>query len=90
MDGAIARIDDTPTALGTRLAHGGTCVRHLVAGAERVRRAVKPIGRCYRPNLDGFEQNVVSGISTHAGRISIVVVLYRETECITPNCIKCS
>ena len=74
MNGAIACIDDTPASLGTYFAHGGACVRHLGSRPERMRCAVKTIRRGYRPDLDGFEQDVVTRISTHAAYFSIVVL----------------
>jgi len=77
MNGTIAGIDDTPAALGTHFPHGGAGVWHLVSGTDRVRRTVKPIGRSYRSNLYGLKQSVVTGISTHVGRIPIIVFLCR-------------
>jgi hypothetical protein len=78
VNGTIAGIDDTPTPLGPRFAHGRTRVWHLVAGSERVGRAVEAIGRCNRPNLDGFKEDIVTGISTHAAYFSIVVLVLRS------------
>lgn len=62
---AIAGIDDAPAAFGTDFAHGCTRMRHLLAGAERVRRAVKTICRGHGTDSDGLEENVVSRVSTH-------------------------
>ena len=77
VNGAIAGVDDTPTAFGTDFTHGGTCMRHLLTGPERVRRAIKSIRCGYRTDLDGLEENVVAGISTHAILISVVVLVCR-------------
>jgi hypothetical protein len=72
MNGAVACIDNTPASLGTHFAHGGTRVWHLIACPERVGRAVEAIGCCNRPDFDGFKQDVVTGVSTHAACFSIV------------------
>ena len=75
VNGTIARVDDTPTAFGTDFTHGGTCVRHLLTGAERVRCAIKSIRRGHRTDFDRFKKNIVAGISTHAILISLVVLV---------------
>ena len=78
MNGTIARIDDSPATLGARFAHGGTRVWHLVSGPERMRCAVKPIGRGNGADLDGLKKNIVTGISTHSARFSIIVWVFRS------------
>jgi hypothetical protein len=75
MNQAVAGIDDTPTALGTDFAHCGARVRHLLTGTECMGRAVKAIRRCYRPDRNWFEQDIVARIASHLFRNIFVILL---------------
>ena len=52
-----------PAALGLDAAHGGHTGGESTAHAVAMRRLVKAILGRHRADLDGFEQDVVAGIS---------------------------
>ena len=65
---AIAGIDDSPTAFGAHFAHGGTCVRHLLAGTDRVRRLVKRFGAVTGPIWTGSKRMSYRGFLLTSGK----------------------